>query len=808
MARVEEARTVSIAKGISLTTDEIVGDYRVAHQSRLASVTGHREVMTGKAKFGIFGDGKEVAQLAMARAFKPGDSRSGYYRDQTFMLAAGMVTIREFFAQLYANPDVDDDPSSAGRQMNAHFATRLLEEDGRFKDLTEIKATSADVSPTGAQMARLVGLAYASKLYRNEPALKDVAPGFSINGDEVAFGTIGNASTSEGIFFEAVNAAAVLQVPMAVSVWDDDYGISVPNEYQTAHSSISRALEGFRYDEDTKTGLDIYLVKGWDYPSLVETYLGAVDRVRKEHIPALVHVVEMTQPQGHSTSGSHERYKSKERLSWEEEFDCLGKMRAWMIDEEIAGPDELDEMEEEDRRLVAEERRAAWDSYLKPIEAEQSKAVELLDAAIEEAGSSEDLDEVRKSLAEPLTLNRKAVQSALVRAQALLRGKDGEARRRLTGFLEEYRSMNDERFNSNLFSDSPESPLNIEEKKPTYSDSSEEVHGRLVINRCFEHNLKRDPRIFAIGEDIGVLGGVNLAFEGLQEKYGELRCTDTGIREATILGQGIGAAMRGLRPIVDIQYLDYFLFCLEVASDDLATLRYRTGGGQKAPVIIRTKGHRLEGIWHTGSPIGMVLHSLRGLHICVPRDMTQAAGMYNTLFRGDDPALVIEVLSGYRTPERIPDNVGTFTVPLGVPEVLREGRDATVVTYGFCCRVAVEAAEFLSKMGIEIEVIDVQTLDPFDLRGSITQSLAKTNALICLDEDVPGGASAYLLQQVLDGQDGWEHLDAPPRAVSAKPNRSPYGTDGGYFSKPSAEDVIEAVYEVMHERDPTSYPAS
>jgi pyruvate/2-oxoglutarate/acetoin dehydrogenase E1 component/TPP-dependent pyruvate/acetoin dehydrogenase alpha subunit len=806
MAKVEEARTVSIAKGISLTTEEIIRDYRIAHQSRLASLTGHREVMTGKAKFGIFGDGKEVAQLAMARAFKPGDTRSGYYRDQTFMMAAGILTIRQFFAQLYASPEVDKDPSSAGRQMNAHFATRLLEEDGRFKNLTEIKATSADISPTGAQMARLAGLAYASKLYRDEPGLKDVAPGFSVDGDEVAFGTIGNASTSEGIFFEAINAAAVLQIPMAVSVWDDDYGISVPNEYQTAHSSISRALEGFRYDEDTKTGLDIYVVKGWDYPGLVETYLTAIEKVRSKHIPALIHVIEMTQPQGHSTSGSHERYKSKERLSWEEDVDCLPRMRAWMVDEDISEPDELDALEEEDRRLVSEERQAAWTAYIEPIEAEQSRAVEVLEAAIEEAGSTEELDDILKGLAEPLTLNRKAVQSALVRVQALLRGKDGEAKQELTDFLEEYRAANEERFNSHLLSDSPESPLKVEEKKPTYSDSSEEVHGRLVINRCFEHNFKRDPRIFAIGEDIGVLGGVNLAFEGLQKKYGELRCTDTGIREATILGQGIGAAMRGLRPIVDIQYLDYFLFCLEVASDDLATLRYRTSGGQKAPVIIRTKGHRLEGIWHTGSPIGMVLHSLRGLHICVPRNMTQAAGMYNTLFRGDDPALVIEVLSGYRTPERIPDNIGTFTVPLGVPEVLRKGRDVTVVTYGFCCRVAVEAAEFLSTMGIEVEVIDVQTLDPFDTRESIAESLAKTNALICLDEDVPGGASAYLLQQVLDGQDGWEHLDAPPRAISAKPNRSPYGTDGGYFSKPSAEDVIEVVYGVMQERDPSSYP--
>lgn len=809
MAKVEETKqkkSVKIAGRIRLDRKEVIDDYRVAHQSRLASLSGHKEVMTGKAKFGIFGDGKEVAQVAMARTFEDGDWRAGYYRDQTFMFATGMSNLKEFFAQLYADPDVENDPASGGRQMTSHFATRLLDGKGEWLNQTDRKNSSSDISPTSGQMSRMLGLAYASKLYRGEGALAEAAEGFSVNGNEVAFGTIGNASTSEGVFFETVNAAGVLQVPMALSVWDDEYGISVPNEHQTVHSSISKALAGFAYDSETKTGVDIHVAPGWDYAQLCATYINGVKRVRSKHIPALFHIVDMTQPQGHSTSGSHERYKSKERLAWEDEYDCIAKMRSWMLEESLITSDELDEIEAEDASIVEQARKDAWEAYMGPIKEERARAASAVEALVEEQGSDE-LASILKEIKEPLTLNRKVIQSALIRAALEVRERSSDARSKLLEILDETQKANEDRYASHLYSNSKHSPLKVEERPPTYSEGSEEAHGRVVLNRCFEHNFKKDPRLFAIGEDIGGLGGVNLVFEGLQERYGELRMTDTGIREATILGQGIGAAMRGLRPLVDIQYLDYFAFALQGATDDLATLHYRSRGGQKAPVIIRTKGHRLEGIWHTGSPMGMLLHSMRGLHICVPRNMTQAAGMYNTLFRGDDPALVVEVLSGYRTKERVPDNVGTFTVPLGVPEIIREGTDITIATYGFCCQVAVGAASVLEGYGIDAEVIDVQTLMPFDLHGAIAESVAKTNALVCLDEDVPGGAAAFMFQQILEGQDGWEHLDAPPTTITAKANRSAYGTDGGYFTKPSVEDVVRGVYGIMNERNPKQFPA-
>ncbi|HVF12750.1 MAG TPA: thiamine pyrophosphate-dependent enzyme [Actinomycetota bacterium] len=788
---------------VQISADEVIADYRLAYQSRIASVLGRREVMSGKAKFGIFGDGKEVAQIAMAKTFQEGDWRSGYYRDQTFMLAAGMMTIRQLFGQLYADTDIDHDPASGGRQMGSHFATRFLDEKGNWKPQTSMKLTSADMSPTAGQMARLLGLAYASKLYRQNPALAKIAGDFSRDGNEIAFGTIGNASTSEGIFFETVNAAGVLQVPLLMSVWDDGYGISVPNELQTIKSSISAMLAGIQKDEDTN-GFEVYTVKGWDYLALCDTYALAAEKLRETHVPALIHVLEMTQPQGHSTSGSHERYKSKQRMQFEEDFDCLLKMREWMVAEEIASDEAIDQFEAEDKKTVTADLKAAWSEYLDPIKTEHEQVLKVLKETSQQTKGM--LDEVVAELIDPLETNRKLIQSTLARAVALLKDAPSERKVEIEQLLSDYRKANDRRYNSFLYSESAESPLLVEEKAPTYSDSSETVDGRIVLTRCFDHHFKKDARIFVVGEDVGKMGDVNLVFEGLNAKYGDLRVTDTGIREATILGQGIGAALRGLRPIVDIQYLDYLLYALQGLSDDLATLHYRTAGGQKAPVIVRTKGHRLQGIWHTGSPMGMILHSCRGIYLAVPRNMTQAAGLYNTLLKGDNPAILIEVLNAYRQKERVPDNVGTFTVPLGKPEVLREGSDVTLVTYGACCRIALDAADFLEQLGIDLEVIDVQTLNPFDRQGSIAESIKKTNSAIFMDEDVPGGASAFMMQQVIEEQGAWEWLDSAPRTISAKDNRSAYATDGEYFTKPNREDVIEAVYSIMTERSPGEFP--
>ena len=786
-----------------LSADEIIADYRLAYRSRLLSIIGRREVLTGKAGFGIFGDGKELPQLAMAKVFREGDWRSGYYRDQTFMFATGMSTMQEEFAQLYAQADVAAEPASGGRQMPSHFATRSLDDEGHWKPQVRMKNSSSDLASVGGQMARLLGLAYASKLYRENPQLRDAAKDFSHNGDEVAFGTVGDAGTSEGIFWETMNAAAVLQVPLLVSVWDDGYGISVPIEYQTAKRSISAALSGMR--PDGGPGVDIYTVKAHDYLALCDTYLLAVERVRREHAPALIHVAECTQPQGHSTSGSHERYKSKARLAWEEEFDGIKRLRAWIVEEGLATAERLDDFAAEDRRAIEEIRRAAWEAYQEPIRRERDEAIRLLERATVE-GASGDLERVvgkLRAVDEPM---RHMVASALSRAVAALRGHESEATTALADLLRRYRERNVRRYTSHLYSESAESPLRLAEAKPVYAPDAEVVDGRVILRRCFDANFARDPRVFACGEDVGRLGDVNLAMEGLQAKYGELRVTDTGIREATILGQGIGAALRGLRPIVEIQYLDYLIFALQTLSDDLATLHYRTAGGQKAPVIIRTRGHRLQGIWHTGSPMAMILGSCRGVYVCVPRDMTRAAGFYNMLLRSDNPAIVIEVLNGYRVKERVPSNIGEFTLPLGIPEVVREGRDVTVVTYGACVRIALEAANDLAAMGIDAEIVDVQTLDPFDRERRIVRSLEKTNAVLFLDEDVPGGASAYMLQQVLESQGGWQHLDAGPRTLTAAANRSPYGNDGDYFTKPNREDVVEAVYAIARERDPARFP--
>ncbi|QNK61685.1 transketolase [Pedobacter sp. PAMC26386] len=780
----------------------VIDDYRIAFESRQASLLGRKEVLTGKAKFGIFGDGKELPQIAMAKAFKNGDWRSGYYRDQTFAFATGICTIKEFFAQLYANPSVEADPASAGRQMNCHFATRSLHEDGSWKDLTAMKNSSSDIAPTGGQMARLVGLAYASKLYRQNPEL-NYLKNFSVNGNEVGFGTIGNASTSEGVFFEAINAAGVLQIPMAMSVWDDAYGISVPAKYQTTKEDISEILKGFQRDENNP-GYEIYKVKGWDYPALCETYQQAIKICREEHVPVLIHVTEVTQPQGHSTSGSHERYKDKARLEWEKEFDCIRQMRLWMLESAIVTEEDLAELEDTAKKLVREAQKSAWNEFLADIKVEKDEVISLINNL---SDSSQALSKIAGTLAGTPDAQRKEVVSSARKALRLTLNEPTEARAQLLSWYKNEKANNEERYNSKLFTDGKESPSLINIIPASYQENSKMVDGRELLNACFDANFARDQRLVAFGEDLGNIGDVNQGFAGLQAKYGELRITDTGIREMTIAGQGIGLALRGLRPIAEIQYLDYLLYALNVLSDDLASLSYRTKGGQKAPVIIRTRGHRLEGVWHSGSPIGMILGSLRGLHLCVPRNMTQAAGMYNTLFRADEPALMIECLNGYRLKEMLPDNVGEYTVPLGKAEVIRQGTDITVVSYGSTLRIVEEAAEELVAYGISVEIIDPQTLLPFDTDHLCASSLQKTNKLLVVDEDVPGGGTAYILQQILEVQGGYYHLDAQPQTLSAKAHRPPYGSDGDYFTKPSVDDVVELIYQMMNAHNEAKYPA-
>ncbi len=786
----------------SLTPEDILNDYRIAWRSRQVSLLARGEVMLGRAMFGIFGDGKEVAQVALARAFRKGDFRSGYYRDQTLMMALGLLTVQEFFAQLYAHTDVAADPASAGRGMNAHFGTRTLDAEGRWVNLLESAQSAADSSPTGSQMPRLLGLAYASKLYRELPGLHDFTD-FSRNGDEVAFGTIGNASCAEGVFWETVNAAGVLQVPMLLSIWDDGYGISVPNELQVTKSDIGALLEGFRRSPGKKQlGFEIAKVRGWEYAALVETYQRVADLVRHEHVPAVVHVTELTQPQGHSTSGSHERYKSKKRLQWEKDHDGLVKLRQWMIDNEIATAEELDALQDEEKAAVLAGRDEAWAAYEEPIRAEAQTVIELLNAAAAAAseGTRPRVEALRDELARRKDPLRRDVTVAARRALAAVRAEGDAVAGPLARWMEEQKPLNDDRYHTHLYAEGEDSALRVGVEAPEYADDASEVDGFRVVNACFDAALARDPRVIAFGEDVGKLGDVNQGFADLQAKYGELRVGDTGIREATIIGQAIGMATRGLRPIAEVQYIDYLLYALQVLSDDLATLRYRTAGGQKAPVIVRTRGHRLVGIWHSGSPMGMIINSLRGVHVLVPRDMTRAAGFYNTLLQSGDPGLVVEVLNAYRVKERMPSNIGTMTVPLGVPEVLREGADATIVTYGACCPVALEAARLLQEnTGIEAEVIDVQSLLPFDVNGAIVESVKKTNRVLFLDEDVPGGASAYMMREVLERQGGFYWLDATPRTLTAAPHRPAYGRDGDYWSKPGVEDVYEAVVGLLAE---------
>jgi pyruvate/2-oxoglutarate/acetoin dehydrogenase E1 component/TPP-dependent pyruvate/acetoin dehydrogenase alpha subunit len=785
--------------------DIVLNDYRIGYESRQASLIGRREVLTGKAKFGIFGDGKEVAQLAMAKAFKTGDWRAGYYRDQTFMFATGMSNLREFFAQLYAYPDIAKDPASAGRQMNCHYATRYVNPDGTWINQAGSMNCAADISTTGGHMPRLLGLAYASKLYRQNTDLHSLKQ-FSLSGNEVAFGTIGNGSTSEGIFFEAFNAAGVLQVPMAISVWDDAYAISVPAKLQTTKEDISEILSGFQR-EGGSNGYEIFKVRGWDYVALCETYERAIKVCREEHVPVLIHVMEMTQPQGHSTSGSHERYKSKERLAWEAEHDCLSQMRKWITESAIANDEEMDELEALAKKYVRECQREAWDDLGAEIKSELDDAEALIVAVAQQSEAKHELMEVAEALRACVDPGRKDVAAAIRKSLRLTINERSAEKQELAQWLAVENEKNKERFNSKLFSGTQFSPLHVPVIAPEFDEEARLLDGREVLNACFEANFDRDKTIVAFGEDVGAIGDVNQGFAGLQAKFGDLRITDTGIREATIIGQGMGLAMRGLRPIAEIQYLDYLLYSINVLSDDLATLSYRTRGGQKAPLIVRTRGHRLEGIWHSGSPLGLILNAMRGLHICVPRDMTQAAGMYNTLLRGDEPALVIECLNGYRLKEKLPNNVGEFTVPLGKAEFLKLGTDMTVVSYGSTLRIVMEAAAELEQMGINIEVIDPQTLYPFDTDKICSKSLQKTSKLLVVDEDLPGAASAYILQQILESQKGYFSLDCPPKTLSAKDHRPPYGSDGDYFTKPSVDDVIEAVYAMMSESNPGKYPS-
>lgn len=801
---------LSVTKEIRTTytqanVKEILADYRMAVESREASLLGRKEVFMGKAKFGIFGDGKELAQLAMAKVFRPGDFRSGYYRDQTFAFAVGNMTIQQYFAQLYAHPDVVADPASAGRQMNGHFASRMLDENGKLKDLTTEINVTADISPTAGQMPRLLGLAYASKLFRDNPDLQGYDT-LSVNGDEVAFGTIGNASTSEGLFLEAMNAAGVLQVPMLISIWDDAYGISVPQEYHTTKGSISEALIGLQRNA-TAAGFEIFRVKGWDYMTLIETYKKAVRICREEHVPVMVHVEEMTQPQGHSTSGSHERYKTKERLAWEAEHDCIRKMREWIIQDVLVLPEEVEAIEKEARQAAKAAKEQAWKAFMDDIKVDQRVVSDLLGQAARENIKRPAIMQVKNELDRTLNPVRLDTMKAARHAVRILRDDSCEVRDALLAWIKKAEKENYDRYNSHLYSESEEAAIYVAEQAPVYSDHSPLVDGREVLRACFDAALTRDPRVFAFGEDVGRIGDVNQGFAGLQEKHGELRVTDTGIREVTIIGQGVGAAIRGLRPIAEIQYLDYLIYALQTLSDDLASLRYRTRSGQRAPLIVRTRGHRLEGIWHAGSPIGMILHSLRGMYVLVPRNMTQAAGFYNTMLKSDDTAIIIECLNGYRLKERIPDNIGEFTVPLGVPEVIREGTDVTIVTYGSMCRVVMEAADALDKYGISCEIIDVQTLLPFDTHHAIVKSVEKTNRVVFADEDVPGGASAYMMQQVLEGQQAYRFLDSAPMTICAKDHRPAYASDGDYFSKPNTEEVFDKIYEMMREADPKQFPA-
>ncbi len=789
---------------------EVLEDFKVACISREASLLGRKEVLTGKAKFGIFGDGKEIAQIAMAKQFKNGDFRSGYYRDQTFMMAIDSLSIQQYFAGLYAHTDLDHEPISAGRQMGGHFATRNINEDGSWKNLMQQKNSSADLSPTAAQMPRLLGLALASKYYRDNNSLSSFKE-FTNNGNEVAFGTIGDASTSEGIFWETINAAGVLQVPLAISVWDDGYGISVPKKYQTTKASISEALSGMQMNEGTN-GIQIYRVNGWDYPALITTYEKAIDLSRTKHIPVLIHVEEVTQPQGHSTSGSHERYKSKERLEWAKEYDCINQFKKWILskdnamEEPLTSIEELDAIQKEAKEYVKVEAKKAWKAYIEDIKDEKESVSTLIANIAEESTHKVALNQLIddiKNLMDPL---RKDIFKSIKKALIIVRDENSSAITAAQQYINLAKGNLYDKYSSQLYIENERSSTKINSTEPLF-ENDEIVDGRMVLKENFRALFKQYPEVLTFGEDTGHIGGVNQAMEGMQDEFGKERVSDTGIREATIIGQGIGLALRGLKPIAEIQYLDYLLYCIQILSDDLATLTYRTKAGQKAPLIIRTRGHRLEGIWHAGSPMGGIINLLRGIIICVPRNMVKAAGFYNTLIKSDDPGLVIECLNGYRIKEKLPSNLGEFTTPVGIPEIVREGNDITIVSYGSTFNLCETAANQLKDIGISCELIDVQTLLPFDVNHLIVESLKKTNKIIFIDEDVPGGATAFMLQKVIVEQKGYYHLDAEPKTLSAKEHRPAYGSDGDYFSKPNIEDIFEAVYDIMHEYNPASFPS-
>jgi pyruvate/2-oxoglutarate/acetoin dehydrogenase E1 component/TPP-dependent pyruvate/acetoin dehydrogenase alpha subunit len=795
-------------QGYVYSRTDVLKDYKNACESRQASLLGRKEVLTGKAKFGIFGDGKELPQLAMAKVFRKGDWRSGYYRDQTLMFATGMMNLEEFFAQLYGDTDISVSRGNGGRLMNNHFATRTLDENGKWLNLTTLKNSSADISPTAGQMPRLVGLAYASKLFRNNPNLTKLEK-FSINGNEVAFGTIGDASTSEGVFWESINAAGVLQIPMAVSVWDDGFGISVPIDYQTTKKSISDILKGFE-SEPGRNGYKIFVVKGWDYENLCETYDNAISFCRENHMPVLIHVIELTQPQGHSTSGSHERYKTPEQLDWEKNFDCIKKFKEWILEKKLADDQELELIEKQAVINIKDIRDKAWNHYVDPLENKRDEFLKLVDITTCNCAKTDKIDVIKqdlKKIADPI---RKDIMSS---ARQILRlicnscsNPDNSLKINVTNWLKDTMDEGFERYSSHLYSESDESAVMVEEVPAVFDHKSALIPGREILRNFWDKVLERDEKVLIFGEDVGKIGGVNQTLEGLQQKYGDLRVIDTGIREATIIGQAVGLAMRGLRPVAEIQYFDYLLYALQVVSDDLATLQYRTKGGQKAPMIISTRGHRLEGVWHSGSALSMVINSIRGVNILVPRNMTQAAGLYNTILKSDEPALLIEPLNAYRLRERTPANLGEFTVPLGQPEILLEGTDVTIVTYGSCVRIAHDAVKQLNEYEISVELIDIQTLIPFDLKNIIQSSIKKTNKVLFFDEDVPGGATAYMMQKVIEDQKAWYYLDAEPKTLSAKAHRPAYSTDGDYFSNPNAEDVFEVVYNIMHEVNPEKFP--
>ena len=792
---------------------EVLEDYKLACISRETSLLGRREVLTGKAKFGIFGDGKELAQIALAKQFQNGDFRSGYYRDQTIMMAIGQLNVQQYFAGLYAHTDVAQEPQSAGRQMGGHFATRNLDDQGNWKNLMDQKNSSADISPTAGQMPRLLGLAQASKVYRNNPALAELEEfkKFTNGGNEVAFGTIGDASTSEGPFWETINAAGVLQVPMVMSVWDDGYGISVAREHQTTKDSISEALAGMQRTKD-KPGYEIFVTKGWDYADLCLTYEKAVKLAREEHIPVLVHVKEVSQPQGHSTSGSHERYKDEARMQWEIDFDCISKFKEWVLNFNtdglsIATEEELEAIHKAAKKSVRDQKNAAWKNFTDAVKEDLGNAISLIKAVGAESSNGVFINKIAADLERAMDPIRRDIMVASRKVLRMVREENLSSKAALSSWIQNQINSNFNRYSSHLHSESDSSAMKITPVPATYDDEVKMEDGRIILKDNYEQILKNNPEVLVFGEDAGKIGGVNQTLEGMQEQFGIDRVADTGIRECTIIGQGIGMAMRGLRPIAEIQYLDYLLYAIQVMSDDLSTVQYRTKGGQKAPLIISTRGHRLEGIWHSGSPMGMIVNSIRGMHVCVPRNMTKAAGFYNTLLAADEPALVVEPLNGYRTKERLPNNIGEFREPLGVPEIVKEGTDITIVSYGSTFNLCEVAANQLAELEISVELIDVQTLLPFDVEHMISDSLEKTNRLLIVDEDVSSGATAYMLDQILVEQKGYYHLDSAPETMSSKDHRPAYGSDGDYFSKPNVEDIVEKAYEIMHEADPSGYPS-